>query len=125
VWALTCVRRQTYITFLHELRALYPTQPIFIMSPWGYPEPQGVQPYFNAEDAAVLAGVHDQNVHLINGTGWIEYGDTFPECVALRAATRVSADKLHSELHPTPNGHSKIAYHTIDYLLNFGLQAPY
>jgi hypothetical protein len=51
------------------------------MSPWGYPEPQGVVPYFNAEDSAVLAGVNDKNVFLVNGTGWIEYGDTFPEYV--------------------------------------------
>jgi hypothetical protein len=34
------------------------------------------------------------------------------------------ADISHSYTHPTPNGHSKIAYHMIDYLLNFGLKAP-
>jgi hypothetical protein len=72
---------QEYITFLHQLRGLYPHAPIFVMSPWGFPTPYGVVPYFDAEDSAVLAGVNDKNVFLVNGTGWIQYGDTFPECV--------------------------------------------
>jgi hypothetical protein len=86
VWDICWRLFQTYITFLHNLRAVYPSQPIFIMSPWGYVSPAGVRPYYNAEDAAAIAGVHDANVHLINGTGWIQYGDAFPEYV--RAAPR-------------------------------------
>jgi hypothetical protein len=46
---------------------------------WGYPAPQGVSPYFDAEIAGVIAGVKDKNVHLVNTTGWIEYGDAFDE----------------------------------------------
>ncbi|EIN09373.1 hypothetical protein PUNSTDRAFT_126308 [Punctularia strigosozonata HHB-11173 SS5] len=94
-----------YISFLHNLRTIYPSQPIFVMSPWGYPTPSGLVPYFQTEDAAVVAGVKDKNVFLVNGTGWIQYGDTFPDYT-----------------HPTPNGHSKIAYHMIDYLLKWGLK---
>jgi hypothetical protein len=70
---------QEYISFIHNLRGLYPHAPIFIMSPWGLATPTGVEPYFQAETAATVAGVHDSNVFLVNGTGWITYGDTFPE----------------------------------------------
>ena len=53
------------------------------MSPWGYPTPSGLVPYFQTEDAATVAGVNDKNVFLINGNGWISYGDTFSEYVPI------------------------------------------
>jgi hypothetical protein len=101
------------------------------MSPWGVPTAGGVVPYFQAEDAAVLArvGAHDKNVFLINGNGWIQFGDTFPEYALLFYLPLTAPDEvlghsnLHSMLHPTPNGHSKVAYHAIDYLLKWGLKA--
>jgi hypothetical protein len=57
------------------------------MSPWGFPTPSGLVPYFQDEDAAVLArvGTHDKNVFLINGNGWIQYGDTFSEYASFPA----------------------------------------
>jgi hypothetical protein len=71
------------------------------MSPWGYPTPTGVVPYFDAEDAATIAGVHDSNVFLVNGTGWITYGDTFPECVPLEwwpLENRLPPDRLPAQV---------------------------
>jgi hypothetical protein len=70
---------QTYIDFLHQLRSIYPTQPIFVMSMFGLAKPTGVMPYFDEEDFKTVASVNDKNVHLLNATGWISVGDTFPE----------------------------------------------
>jgi hypothetical protein len=74
---------QTYITFIDRLRALYPSAPIFLISAFGFPTPQGLIEYFQAEDTATLNGVKGKDVHLVNGTGWVQYGDTFPEYVPL------------------------------------------
>jgi hypothetical protein len=97
------------------------------MSPWGLAEPAAVVPYLQDEDAAVVPRLYDKQVFLMNGNGWIQFGDTFPEYASPSCCPLMAPDEaigylyLRSFLHPTSNGHSKIAYHVIDYLVNWGL----
>jgi len=83
----------TYTTFLKNLRAVYPTQHIFAMSPWGYvdlvrvrkavtelflsyPYDGGVAPYWESETAAAVSAAQaggDKKVYLMKGYGWLPY----------------------------------------------------
>lgn len=39
---------KTYLSFITHLRELYPTQPLFILNPWGWPAADGSISYYYA-----------------------------------------------------------------------------
>ncbi|KAJ8474756.1 hypothetical protein ONZ51_g7001 [Trametes cubensis] len=79
---------QTYLTFLNRLRDLYPSQPIFVFTPWGWPNADGtVSYYYQGQYERIvrerqLSG--DRNTFLVNTTGWVTWEDVFPEYVPLQ-----------------------------------------
>jgi len=91
-----------YLAFLERLRTeLYPKQPIFVFTPWGWPQPTGPNSYYYSSpgpESAYVSIVNkrhelgDGNVFLVNTTGWVDYEDVFA-----------------ANMHPTPAGHVKIA----------------
>ncbi|KDQ56035.1 hypothetical protein JAAARDRAFT_132916 [Jaapia argillacea MUCL 33604] len=99
---------QTYLDFLTRLRTIYLDQPIFVFTPWGWPSASGAIGYYypgvyqNVVDARHAIG--DQNVFLVNTTGWVTWDDVY-------AANQ----------HPNPAGHMKIAALFETYLINWGL----
>ncbi|KAG7443256.1 SGNH hydrolase [Guyanagaster necrorhizus] len=95
-----------YLSFLQRLRTIYPTQPIFVFTPWGWPQPDGtVGYYYVGSYEQIVSQSQDPNVHLVNTTGWVAYGDIFPD-----------------NLHPTVAGHQKIAGEFTTWLANWGLR---
>ncbi|KAF9263171.1 SGNH hydrolase [Marasmius fiardii PR-910] len=99
---------ETYGSFITRLRTIYPVQPIFVFSPWGWPNADGnIYGYYEGAYQRVVDArhaLHDRNVFLVNTTGWVTYQDVFPDNV-----------------HPTPAGHQKIANELIDWLKKWGL----
>lgn len=73
---------QTYLDFVERIRVMYATQPIFVFTPWGWPQPDGPNTYYYPNAYAdVVAARHalgDENVSLVNTTGWVDYSDVFP-----------------------------------------------
>ncbi|KII90254.1 hypothetical protein PLICRDRAFT_40459 [Plicaturopsis crispa FD-325 SS-3] len=99
---------QTYNTFLDQLRQIYVDQPIFVFSPWGWPGPTGVGYYYQGDYQQIVSTRQqqgDQNIYLVDTTGWVTYNDIF-----------------HDNLHPTVAGHIKIAGEFETWLKNWGLE---
>ncbi|KAJ7101357.1 SGNH hydrolase-type esterase domain-containing protein [Mycena belliarum] len=98
----------TYIDFLARVRKLYPTQPFFLFTPWGWPNPTGPNAYYypGAYNSVLAArqALGDHNMFLVNTTGWITYEDVFPD-----------------NKHPSVEGHAKIARLFQTWLENWGL----
>ncbi|KAJ7716951.1 SGNH hydrolase-type esterase domain-containing protein [Mycena metata] len=98
----------TYIDFLATIRNLYPHQPFFLFTPWGWPSPDGPNAfYYPGAYEAVLAArqsLGDNNMFLVNTTGWVTYADVFPD-----------------NLHPSVEGHAKIAGLFQQWLEDWGL----
>ena len=73
---------QTYLDFVERIRVMYATQPIFVFTPWGWPQPDGPNTYYYPNAYAdVVAARHalgDEHVFLVNTTGWVDYSDVFP-----------------------------------------------
>ncbi|KAJ7877490.1 SGNH hydrolase-type esterase domain-containing protein [Mycena leptocephala] len=87
----------TYIDFLATIRKLYPHQPFFLFTPWGWPWSPDFPPsfYYDGAYEAVLEArqaLGDHNMFLVNTTGWVTYADVYPD-----------------NLHPNVEGHIKIA----------------
>ncbi|EMD37519.1 hypothetical protein CERSUDRAFT_49893 [Gelatoporia subvermispora B] len=101
-------RPQTYLEFLSRLRTLYHTQPFFIFTPWGWPQPDGsISYYYPGQYETIVATRHalgDRNTFLVNTTGWVTLEDVFP-----------------GNMHPTVDGHIKIAGLFQEWLENWGL----
>ncbi|KAJ7208929.1 hypothetical protein GGX14DRAFT_566627 [Mycena pura] len=99
----------TYNDFLVRLRMLYPHQPFFLFTPWGWPQPSGPNTfYYPGAYESVLAArqaLGDQNMFLVNTTGWVTFADVFPD-----------------NLHPSVEGHMKIAGLFRAWLEDWGLQ---
>ncbi|KAK6987470.1 SGNH hydrolase [Favolaschia claudopus] len=100
----------TYIDFLTRIRKeLYPTQPFFLFTPWGWPQPSGPNAYYydgayqEVLDARKSMG--DDNLFLVNTTGWVGYEDVFLD-----------------NLHPSVEGHAKIARLFSAWLEDWGLK---
>ncbi|KAJ7045311.1 SGNH hydrolase-type esterase domain-containing protein [Mycena alexandri] len=98
----------TYIDFLATIRKLYPHQPFFLFTPWGWPNPDGPNAfYYEGAYEEVLAArqsLGDNNMFLVNTTGWVTYADVFPD-----------------NLHPSVEGHAKIAGLFQQWLEDWGL----
>ncbi|KAF8207823.1 SGNH hydrolase-type esterase domain-containing protein [Mycena galopus ATCC 62051] len=100
---------QVYTDFITRLRTIYPRQPIFVFSPWGWPNPDGtVSQYYVGDYQKIVDLRHargDENVFLVNTTGWVTYADVFP-----------------ANQHPTVPGHTHIANKFQAWLENWGLK---
>ncbi|KAI9058681.1 SGNH hydrolase [Trametes sanguinea] len=100
---------QTYQEFLTRLRGLYPSQPIFVFTPWGWPNADGsVSYYYQGQYERIVNARHrigDRNVFLVNTTGWVTWEDVFPD-----------------NQHPNVPGHQKIASLFEDWLMKWGLR---
>ncbi|EIW76881.1 hypothetical protein CONPUDRAFT_168615 [Coniophora puteana RWD-64-598 SS2] len=99
----------SYTTFLDKIRLIYPTQPFLIFLPWGWPSADAPPaPYYVGiyqEVVQYRKSLGDENIYLVNATGWVEYTDVFP-----------------SNLHPTVAGHEKIAGLFESWLEDWGLR---
>ncbi|KAJ3541786.1 hypothetical protein NM688_g6041 [Phlebia brevispora] len=76
---------QTYLSFVSRLRTIYHEQPIFVFTPWGWPNPDGtISQYYPGSYERIVQARHalgDENVFLVNTTGWVTYADVFPSWV--------------------------------------------
>ncbi|KAJ6488878.1 SGNH hydrolase-type esterase domain-containing protein [Mycena sanguinolenta] len=99
----------TYVDFLAKVRKLYPHQPFFLFTPWGWPSSDGPNSYYYTgayqEVLDARRSLGDRNMFLVNCTGWVTYADVYPD-----------------DLHPNVEGHMKIAGLFQAYLENWGLQ---
>ncbi|KAJ7461925.1 SGNH hydrolase-type esterase domain-containing protein [Mycena latifolia] len=100
---------QVYTDFVTRLRTIYRHQPIFVFTPWGWPNPDGTfGEYFEGQYQKIVDLQHamgDRNVFLVNTTGWVTYADVFPE-----------------NQHPNIPGHEHIASKFQTWLENWGLK---
>ncbi|KZV83689.1 SGNH hydrolase [Exidia glandulosa HHB12029] len=99
----------TYTTFLERIRKLNPTAPIFVLTPWGWPNSDGTVGYYYdgryQEVVQARAAAGDHNMHLIDTTGWVTWDDVFPD-----------------NQHPNPSGHAKIAGLFGEAIKRFGIE---
>ncbi|KAF8064371.1 SGNH hydrolase-type esterase domain-containing protein [Lyophyllum atratum] len=101
---------EVYSAFVARLRTIYKRQPIFVFTPWGWPNADGsigqyyVGQYHTIVNNRVAAG--DKNIFLVDTTGWITFADVFPE-----------------NQHPNVLGHAKIAGKFEAWLEDWGLRA--
>ncbi|KAF5380321.1 hypothetical protein D9757_007969 [Collybiopsis confluens] len=74
---------QVYTNFLIRLRNLYPHQPVFVFTPWGWPSADGsISQYYQGQYQIIVEQRHkagDEQVFLVNTTGWVTWEDVFPE----------------------------------------------
>ncbi|KAJ7206784.1 SGNH hydrolase-type esterase domain-containing protein [Mycena pura] len=100
---------QVYTDFITRLRTIYHAQPIFVFTPWGWPNPDGTfGEYFVGQYQKIVDMRHeigDKNVFLVNTTGWVTFADVFPD-----------------NQHPNVEGHQKIATNFQTWLEDWGLQ---
>ncbi|PBK69395.1 hypothetical protein ARMSODRAFT_995406 [Armillaria solidipes] len=93
---------QIYLAFIKRLRQHYPDQPIFVFTPWGWPQPDGsVGYYYVGSYQQIVSMSQDPNVHLVDTSGWVAYADIFPD-----------------NSHPNVAGHQKIAGEFTNWLAN-------
>ncbi|TFK48158.1 hypothetical protein OE88DRAFT_1762098 [Heliocybe sulcata] len=101
---------QTYMDFMTHLRTIYAYQPIFVFTPWGWPAADGsISYYYPGAYQTVVDQRHalgDENVFLVNTTGWVSWEDVYP-----------------TNQHPNVEGHQKIAGLFEAWLENWGLRA--
>ncbi|KAI0354180.1 SGNH hydrolase [Trametes cingulata] len=99
----------TYKKFLTRLRGLYPVQPIFVFTPWGWPSADGsISYYYDGQYERIVRERHlsgDRNTFLVNTTGWVSWEDVFPD-----------------NQHPNVAGHEKIASLFENWLEEWGLR---
>lgn len=100
---------QTFLTFIGRLRKLYPRQPIFVFTPWGWPNADGtIGQYYPGTHASIVEDRRaegDKNIFLVNTTGWVTFADVFPD-----------------NQHPNVEGHQKIAGLFTSWLAEWGLR---
>ncbi|KAF9528694.1 SGNH hydrolase-type esterase domain-containing protein [Crepidotus variabilis] len=102
---------QVYLEFLVKVRKLYPTQPIFMLTPWGWPNEDGsVYYYYPGLYQKIFSerrAIGDLNIYIVDATGWVTYPDVFAD-----------------NKHPNANGQIKIANNFISFLQGWGLKMP-
>ncbi|KAI0318124.1 SGNH hydrolase-type esterase domain-containing protein [Amylostereum chailletii] len=100
---------ENYLSSVTHLRTIYQHQPIFVFSPWGWPQPDGPNSqYYQGDYELIVDTLHshgDSNVFLVNTTGWVDFDDVFPD-----------------NMHPTVAGHAKIAGLFESWLQEWGLR---
>ncbi|TFK68764.1 SGNH hydrolase [Pluteus cervinus] len=100
---------KVYNDFLTRLRKIYRRQPVFIFTPWGWPNANGdISYYYDGQYQALVNQRHasgDKNVFLVDTTGWVTFDDVFPD-----------------NTHPNVPGHAKIANLFEGWLEDWGLK---
>ncbi|KAK7013116.1 SGNH hydrolase-type esterase domain-containing protein [Favolaschia claudopus] len=103
---------QVYTNFLARLRTIYSQQPIFIFTPWGWPNADGTFGEYYVGQYQKIVAHHlprhaqgDKNIFLVNTTGWVTWDDVFPD-----------------NQHPNIPGHQHIADKFQAWLDNWGLK---
>ncbi|KAJ7068673.1 SGNH hydrolase-type esterase domain-containing protein [Mycena amicta] len=100
---------QVYSDFLTRLRTIYPDQPIFVFTPWGWPNADGsVAQYYQGQYQEIVSQrqvAGDANIFIVDTTGWVTFADVFPD-----------------NGHPTVAGHQKIANKFQAWLEDWGLK---
>ncbi|KAG8758158.1 hypothetical protein FRC14_000656 [Serendipita sp. 396] len=100
---------KTYLDFVGKLRRLYPSQPLFIVGAWGWPDADGsVYYYYEGVFEDVVSqrkALGDKHIYFINTRGWVGWDDIFSD-----------------NKHPNPQGHAKIASLLGEWLKKWGLQ---
>ncbi|KAF8602015.1 hypothetical protein BDV93DRAFT_538470 [Ceratobasidium sp. AG-I] len=97
--------------FADRLRAQYPKQPIFVFSPWGWANSDGVSPFYIYYPSAYSSVVNqknaagDKNIFLVDTTGWVGYDGVIP-----------------NDGHPNVVGHQQVFTKFTAYLKKWGLQ---
>ncbi|KAF7335239.1 SGNH-hydro domain-containing protein [Mycena sanguinolenta] len=86
---------QVYTDFVTRLRTIYQHQPIFVFTPWGWPNPDGTFGEYYVGDYQKIVDLRhasgDENVFLVNTTGWVTYADVFPAyAIFISSATYLS-----------------------------------
>lgn len=109
-WKVNATEIHTqYDEFFTKLRRLYPRQPIFALTTWGYPNEDGTYAYFYEgvlEDVVANKRANgDSNIFLVNTRGWVAFDDVYED-----------------RTHLNPQGSAKLAAHLEDWLKNWGLQ---
>ncbi|KAG8749092.1 hypothetical protein FRC12_013575 [Ceratobasidium sp. 428] len=101
----------TLSSFISKLRTLYHQQPVFVFTPWGWPQSDGVSPFSTYYDGVysdvvtkrTLAG--DKNIFLVNTTGWVGYDGVYP-----------------GNVHPNTVGHQQVVTNFTAWLKKWGLK---
>ncbi|KAG8934744.1 hypothetical protein FRC02_009325 [Tulasnella sp. 418] len=100
---------KTLLDLIEKLRKLYPKQPFFVLTPWGWPSADGNVYYYydgvykNVVDTRNAKG--DKNVYLVDTTGWVGWDDVF-----------------HDNVHPNDIGHQHVAEKLTAWLIKWGLK---
>ncbi|KAF9027410.1 hypothetical protein BDZ89DRAFT_1101915 [Hymenopellis radicata] len=96
----------TCIDFIRNLRQLYPVQPIFLFTPWGWPSEDGsVSYYYEGRYNDIVQLMGDTHVYLVDTKGWVTWDDIFPD-----------------NQHPNVPGHINISNEMIQWLNEWGLE---
>ncbi|CCO35213.1 hypothetical protein BN14_09328 [Rhizoctonia solani AG-1 IB] len=101
----------TLLKFVQDIRKLYPKQPLFVFTPWGWPNGDGVSPFSTYYDEVYPSVVNkriaagDKNIHLVNTTGWVGYDGVIP-----------------NDGHPNVTGHRQVVANFTAWLKTWGLQ---
>ncbi|CAE6348699.1 unnamed protein product [Rhizoctonia solani] len=101
----------TLLTFIQDIRKLYPKQPIFVFTSWGWPNSDGISPFSTYYDEVYPSVVNkritagDKNIHLVNTTGWVGYDGVIP-----------------NDGHPNVIGHKQVVTKFTAWLKAWGLQ---
>lgn len=99
----------TYLGFIAKLRRIYPTQPIFVVGAWGWPDQDGTVYYYYDgvfEDVvAKRSALGDKHIYFIDTKGWVGGDDIFSD-----------------NKHPNTPGHAHIAEQLTAWLQKWGLK---
>ncbi|CAA7261999.1 unnamed protein product [Cyclocybe aegerita] len=99
---------QVYSDFLERLRKVYPKQPIFIFTPWGWPNEDAPTYYYYPGQYEKIVNTRkakgDKNIFLVDTIGWVGMSDVYSD-----------------NKHPNVEGHQNIANHFTAWLENWGL----
>ncbi|KAF8970651.1 SGNH hydrolase [Flammula alnicola] len=99
---------QVYSDFIARIRTLNPKTPIFVFTPWGWPNADGsIGYYYQGQYEKIVddrKAKGEKNIFLVDTTGWVAWADVFPD-----------------NQHPTVDGHIKIAHEFLAWLAKWGL----
>ncbi|KAF8690999.1 GDSL-like Lipase/Acylhydrolase family, partial [Rhizoctonia solani] len=101
----------TLSKFIQDVRKLYPKQPVFVFTAWGWPNSDGVSPFGTYYDEVYPSVVNkrvtagDKSIYLVNTTGWVGYDGVIP-----------------NDGHPNEVGHKQVTAKFTAWLKAWGLQ---
>ncbi|KAF9045086.1 SGNH hydrolase-type esterase domain-containing protein, partial [Panaeolus papilionaceus] len=94
---------KVYLDFISKIRKINSRAPIFVLTPWGWPNADGnVYYYYDGVYKDIVSkrrALGDRNIYLVDATGWVSWDDIFPD-----------------NGHPNVPGHQVIAKRFINWL---------